>query len=94
MVVYKDHPISTSQWETLNKMISVFINDVLGIAPEQKSSNNIAEKLNKTVELLIELRNKARANKDFTTSDQIRDQLLNYGIQLKDGKEGTQFILN
>ena len=94
MVVHKDHPISTPQWETLNKMISVFIHDVLGIAPEQKSSNNIVEKLNKTVELLIELRNKARANKDFATSDQIRDQLVNYGIQLKDSKEGTQFMLN
>ena len=75
-------------------MLSVFIHDVLGIAPEKKSSDATESKLNKTIELLIELRNKARANKDFETSDQIRDQLTEYGIQLKDGKEGTQFTLN
>ncbi|MGB0396374.1 MAG: CysS/YqeB C-terminal domain-containing protein, partial [Flavobacteriaceae bacterium] len=46
------------------------------------------------IALLIELRNNARTNKDFTTSDRIRDQLLEFGIQLKDGKEGTQFTLN
>ena len=75
-------------------MLSVFIHDVLGIRPEQNSSDNTSEKLNKTLELLIELRNKARANKDFATSDRIRDQLLSYGIILKDSKEGTQYTLN
>ena len=93
LVVHKDHPINTTQWETLTKMLAVFIHDVLGIAPEQKSSNATEETLNKTISLLIELRNDARTNKDFTTSDRIRDQLLEYGIQLKDGKEGTQFTL-
>ena len=94
MVVHKDHPISSSQWETLSKMLSVFIHDVLGISPDQNSSDNTSEKLKKTLELLIELRNKARANKDFATSDRIRDQLLSYGIMLKDSKEGTQYTLN
>ncbi len=94
MVVHKDHPISSSQWETLSKMLTIFIHDVLGIPPEQNSSDNTSEKLNKTLELLIELRNKARANKDFATSDRIRDQLLSYGIILKDSKEGTQYTLN
>ena len=94
MVIHKDHPISSSQWETLSKMLSVFIHDVLGIRPEQNSSDNTSKKLNKTVELLIELRNKARANKDFATSDWIRDQLLSHGIMLKDSKEGTQYTLN
>ena len=40
------------------------------------------------------MRNKARADKDFETSDKIRDQLLQFGVQLKDGKEGTQYTLN
>jgi cysteinyl-tRNA synthetase len=39
------------------------------------------------------LRNQARANKDFATSDAIRDRLQEAGIQLKDGKEGTSFSL-
>jgi cysteinyl-tRNA synthetase len=44
--------------------------------------------------LLIDIRNKARENKDFKTSDQIRDQLLESGIQLKDNKEGTIFSID
>jgi cysteinyl-tRNA synthetase len=43
--------------------------------------------------MLIEMRNQARANKDFAMSDQIRDQLMAIGIQLKDGKEGTSFTV-
>jgi len=45
------------------------------------------------VNMLIGMRNEARANKNFALSDQIRDQLLALGIQLKDGKEGTTFLL-
>ena len=41
--------------------------------------------------MLIGMRNEARANKNFALSDQIRDQLLELGIQLKDGKDGTTF---
>ncbi len=94
LVLHNDHLINQSQWETLNKMMTLFIQDVLGIAPEEKSSDATEDTLNKTIGLLIELRNNARANKDFATSDLIRYQLLEYGIQLKDGKEGTQFKLN
>jgi len=43
--------------------------------------------------MLIQMRLEARANKNFALSDQIRDQLLNIGIQLKDGKEGTTFTI-
>ena len=46
------------------------------------------------INLLVELRNSARLNKDFATSDRIRDQLLELGIQLKDSQEGTHFTIN
>ena len=49
--------------------------------------------LDKALDVLIELRNEARASKDFTTSDRIRDSLFKKGIQLKDGKDGTGYIL-
>jgi cysteinyl-tRNA synthetase len=39
--------------------------------------------------MLIEMRKQARDNKNFALSDQIRDQLIALGIQLKDGKEGN-----
>jgi cysteinyl-tRNA synthetase len=41
------------------------------------------------VELLIEIRKQAKANKDFATSDKIRNQLAEMGIQLKDEKDGS-----
>ena len=94
LVIHKDEPIDKSQLDTLNTMLPVFIYDVLGIEAEQKSGSAAENKLNQTVELLIDLRNKARENKDFQTSDQIRDRLKEFGIQLKDGKEGTIFTLD
>ena len=44
--------------------------------------------------MLIEMRNEARANKNWALSDEIRDRLLALGIQLKDGKDGTSFSVN
>jgi len=40
------------------------------------------------------MRNEARALKDFALSDKIRDELIGIGIQLKDGKDGTTFLLD
>ncbi len=67
-----------------------FVFDVLGLENKNDSGRD-SEKLSGVVELLIQLRNEARANKDFGTSDKIRDQLAALGIQLKDSKEGTTF---
>lgn len=81
--------------QLLETTISNFLFDVLGINNEA-SSNGVAlisEKLKGTVEMLIEMRKIARANKDFAMSDQIRDQLIALGIQLKDGKDGTSFTI-
>lgn len=50
-------------------------------------------KLEKVVEMLIAMRNEARANKDWALSDTIRDKLLALGIQLKDSKDGTTYTI-
>lgn len=76
----------------LSTTMNAFIYDVLGLNAEKKS-NDSDVKLSGVVEMLIGMRNDARANKDFKLSDQIRDQLIALGIQLKDGKEGTTFSL-
>jgi len=74
------------------RTMSGFIFDVLGLGNEKNAANN-DEKLEGVVHMLIDMRNEARANKDFAMSDQIRDQLIALGIQLKDGKEGTSFSI-
>ena len=76
----------------LETTLSNFLFDVLGMNNNASGgTSNTTEKLKGVVELLIEMRKQARANRDFALSDQIRDQLLTLGIQLKDGKEGTTF---
>ena len=85
--------ISKEDKQLLITTLQDFIFDVLGLLDTAITNQNNSEKLSGTVELLIQLRANARNNKDFATSDQIRDQLLALGIQLKDGKEGTVFSI-
>ena len=94
LVINKHQPIENSQLKVLNDMLPVFIYDVLGIDVVKKSSSRTEEKLNQTINLLIELREKARNNKEFETSDKIRDQLEKYGIYLNDGKGITKFTFD
>ena len=85
--------ITENDLNELKATLNGFIFDVLGITNEQIANDN-SEKLEGVVNLMIQMRNEARANKDFALSDQIRDQLLAVGIQLKDGKDGTSFSVN
>ncbi|WP_396600319.1 cysteine--tRNA ligase [Algibacter sp. R77976] len=77
----------------LKTTINNFVYDVLGL---ENTTNNDSgtDKLSGAVDVLIRLRQDARANKDFAMSDKIRDELAEVGIQLKDGKDGTTFSTN
>ncbi|MCI4442357.1 MAG: cysteine--tRNA ligase [Lentimicrobium sp.] len=82
--------LTAEDLQLFSQAICSFTFDVLGLKDEKSvESNN--EKLEGVVNMLISMRNEARANKDFAMSDQIRNQLIALGIQLKDGKEGTTF---
>ena len=76
----------------LKNTMNAFVFDILGLLNESTQDN--VEKVNGVVELLIKLRKQARENKDWALSDQIRDELIALGIQLKDGREGTTFSIN
>ena len=84
--------ISDSSLALLKEVMHHFVFDILGL--KNVTSDKQDQKLGDTVELLIRMRNDARAQKDFALSDKIRDELLAIGIQLKDGKDGTSFILD
>jgi cysteinyl-tRNA synthetase len=86
----KRETITSGDLELLKNTLETFTFDVLGIKNE-KAANNSSEKLEGVVSMLIEMRNEARANKNWALSDEIRDRLLALGIQLKDGKDGTSF---
>lgn len=86
----KKAQITADDLLTLKSVMHAFVFDVLGLVNETQESANL-DKLDGTIGLLIKMRNEARANKNFGLSDQIRDELLALGIQLKDGKEGTTY---
>ena len=67
--------------------MKVFIEDILGLKNEKAGNQSEDGLLN----LIVNLRNKARSNKDFATSDEIRDTLAELGYAIKDGKEGTNW---
>jgi len=72
--------------------MNAFVFDVLGLLNDEK--DQASEKIDGVVSLLIKLRKEARENKDWDLSDQIRDELLAIGIQLKDGREGTTYSIS
>ena len=84
--------ISFEDLDELSKTMNAFVFDVLGLLNDAKEDSS--GKIDGVVELLIKLRKEARENKDWALSDQIRDELLTLGIQLKDGREGTTFSIN
>ena len=86
--------ITSKDLAFLKDKMMAFTEDVLGLTfSNNQTEDKVSTALEGTVNLLIEMRKKARDNKDFATSDTIRDQLLALGIQLKDGKDGTSFSL-
>ena len=82
--------LTAADLETFSIAMNAFVFDVLGLVGE-KNTDSSTNKLEGVVNMLIGMRNQARADKNFALSDQIRDQLMTFGIQLKDGKEGTTF---
>ncbi|MEP1487122.1 MAG: cysteine--tRNA ligase [Algibacter sp.] len=85
--------LSSKDLIAFKEAIDGFVFDILGLQNETKTEAG-GDKLSGAVELLIKLRQQARANKDFALSDQIRDELLEVGIQLKDSRDGTTFSVN
>lgn len=83
--------LAPADLQAFKAFMHAFLFEVLGL--EDIASSDQGEKLTKTVELLIGLRSDARLSKDFHTSDRIRNQLSEIGIQLKDGKDGTSFSI-
>jgi cysteinyl-tRNA synthetase len=83
--------LNENDFELLKSTLHAFVYDVLGLT--MRSQDNQTQHIDGALSLLIELRKKARDNKDFAMSDHIRDELAKAGVQLKDGKDGTSYSL-
>jgi cysteinyl-tRNA synthetase len=77
--------IDDANLEQLQTVMHTFLTDVMGIKNEQASTDELPH----VMDFVVNLRNEAKTNRDYATSDKIRDGLQQIGFQLKDSKEGT-----
>ena len=84
-----DHKVtlSAADLQELKEVFDIFLFDVLGMADESRSSNTTV--VDGLMQMILDMRATAKANKDWATSDLIRDQLKLLGITVKDGKDGA-----
>ena len=79
--------------KTSDKLQRIFT-EVLGLSSVLEDSSGGAQALDHVMELVLDMRQSARQNKDWTTSDKIRDGLAAAGITVKDAKEGSSWTIN
>lgn len=72
-------------FQNFKKAFMGFMEEVLGLKEEAAGDDDL---LDGTIRVLIELRKKARVDRNYALSDKIRDDLKTIGVQLKDGKDG------
>ena len=80
--------ISQPDLEKLKSIYKTLVFDILGIVDEQTEGTKHAELTGKLIEMLLNMRLQAKANKDFATSDRIREELSKMGVIVKDRKDG------
>ncbi len=83
--------ISEADLAELKDVFKLFIEDILGLQTESGSGSNEAYK--KAIDLLLEMRLEAKRNKDWATSDKIRNELTALGFAIKDTKDGFEWSL-
>ena len=94
-LVDKKQSITSEGLEALKKVMHTFVEDILGLRDEAAGGNaEREESFGKAIDLLLDIRAKAKAAKDWATSDLIRDQLAALGFEVKDTKEGATWRLN
>ena len=84
--------LNAQDLEMLQKYFKIFFYEILGMKEEEAHGNS--EYTDKLMSLIIDIRKDAKANKNWTVADLIRDKLTEMGITLKDTKEGTTYELN
>lgn len=83
--------ISAEDLNALGSLMETFVYQVLGLKEEDAIA---AEDFQSVMEILIELRNRAKNEKNYVVSDHIRNQLQKIGIDLKDSKANTIWTKN
>lgn len=83
--------VSAPDLDKLRKLFNDFVIDIFGFMQEESGAEH--EVLENVMRLILDIRQQAKANKDFALSDKLRDELKKAGIQIKDGKEGASWTI-
>ena len=87
--------ISADDLKELTETMQLFAFDILGLQNERGANNDAREEAyGKVVDMVLDLRAKAKAEKNWAVSDQIRDALAEAGFQVKDTKDGVTWKLD
>lgn len=82
--------ISKADLEELQSVFQLYLEDILGLQAENQDSTS-NEAFHKAIDLLLNIRLEAKKNKDWATSDKIRDELTALGFEIKDTKDGFEW---
>ncbi len=93
-LVDKKATIGAEALEALHRLFKLWAFDILGLREEKAGGSGREEAFGKVVDMLLEQRRIAKANKDWATSDKIRDELAALGFEVKDTKDGFTWTLN
>ncbi len=93
-VLAGNNTITAEDLEELKSTFHLFMFDILGLKEEATATQNNADIYGKVVDMLLEQRVQAKTNKDWATSDKIRNELTSLGFEIKDTKEGFEWKLN
>ena len=85
--------ISKEDWEILLSSINSFVFEVMGLQ-KSKLPNNENSKIKDVLDVIFELRDNARKNKNYELSDKIRDMLKNKGISINDSDKDSSFTID
>jgi cysteinyl-tRNA synthetase len=81
--------LSASDIDALKNLFDVYYTEILGLTDEADGNNS--ELIDGLMQMILDIRQHAKTNKDYATSDQIRDALTALNITVKDGKDGASW---
>ena len=86
--------VSINDLKVLSEKMKLFFFEILGLKITNKSDENINSKTDDLIKLILKYREKSRKERDFKTSDIIRDDLEKLGIIINDTESGTNYNSN
>ncbi|NJB86992.1 cysteinyl-tRNA synthetase [Lewinella marina] len=85
--------VSADTLASFKERLGTLLFDVLGLRDEAAGAGAEQEALDKVMQIVLDLRQQARADKDWALSDKLRDALSAAGITVKDGKDGASWSI-